>query len=166
MLASRLVKYERARKNGMVNMVIEVQLPFTSSPPLSTPYLRLLGHCDVGPLADHPDLAPLAPPEHRSTTLEVHSLYVHPTVQRTGCAQRLFVQAVSEGVRLFPHCTRRMVVITFLANKKGRGFYEKMGGQLHGFFSGYNAFGCVYDVACYEWLEVEAFVRKWEKIYL
>jgi len=95
----------------------------------------------------------------------VYSMYVHPTMQRTGCAQRLFVHTVNEGLRRFPHCAARLVVVTFELNTPGRRFYEKMGGTLRGVYGGYPVHGGLWNVAFYEWEDVSVWVARWEEKY-
>ena len=85
-----------------------------SSP--STP-LRLIGHCDIGLPRDYSYLnltphasSPTITLQEAPNTLEVYSLYVHPSMHRTGCAQRLFACAARAGLRGLAHAYHMMTV--------------------------------------------------------
>lgn len=55
--------------------------------------------------------------------------------------------------------------MTFANNYAAQKFYEKMGGSRKRIFGGYLVFDKQWDVACYEWLDVPAWVAKWEEMY-
>jgi len=181
--------------------------PPTSSPSPSVPtFLPLLGHCDVGPIADHTHLSlvelnpiytpppSVSPSPHQSpsphphspdlvinpktptasldsashpllpstTTLEVLSMYVHPSAQGTGVAQKLFASSVRHALKLFPGCREKLIVITVQVNHPAQRFYHKLGGRMTGIYSNYPVHNKMFNVVCFEWIDVEKWVRKWE----
>jgi ribosomal protein S18 acetylase RimI-like enzyme len=177
MLKGRLEIYEKVSAGKAICLVAELPPPSSSfssttttirlSLSDSTP-LRLVGHCDIGPIVEYPFLSPLPshlPLTHSTPSLEIYSLYVHPTLQRTGCAQRLFLTAAREGMRKFAHYAQRMVVVTFEVNYPARRFYEKLGGKIYTILEGYPTDGKLWNAIVYEWLNVEEWVQKWEQLY-
>ena len=69
------------------------------------------------------------------------------------------------GLRAFPRCAPRMIVMTLEANERGRTFYKKMGGNFRGIYGGYPVGGDMYDVAVFEWLDVPIWIDTWEEKY-
>eukprot|EP00026_Physarum_polycephalum_P016504 Phypoly_transcript_17423.p1 GENE.Phypoly_transcript_17423~~Phypoly_transcript_17423.p1 ORF type:complete len:226 (+),score=29.61 Phypoly_transcript_17423:42-719(+) len=166
--------YEKVAQGKAVSLVAE----WTSStlpPPKSllnpSNALRLVGHCDMVipgdpfpfKLSIHPSSPTTTLEEDLSNTLEIYSLYVHPSMHGTGCAQRLFACGVRAGLRRFTHA-QRMIVMAFETNKPARRFYEKMGGRLYKVLSGFPEDGKFWDVLLYEWLDLPTWVQKWEQM--
>lgn len=164
--------------------------PISISP---SPFNRILGFCDVTPLRDYSHLyplhssPPLVPPGEATATLELLTLYIHPTAQGKGLASRMATCAVRAALTQYAHTartthsahtahtahtvhtahtTQRMLVITLEQNTKARAFYaKKMHGNLRGIYGGYVVGGELYNVAVFEWLDVPMWIKKWEDMY-
>jgi GNAT superfamily N-acetyltransferase len=131
----------------------------------------LVGHCDIGlpddyspfNLTFHPS-SPTTTVEDNANTLEIYSLYIHPSMHHTGCSQRLFTSAAREGLRKFAR-VQRMIVMTFEVNQPATKFYEKMGGRLYKILSGFPEDGKFWNIIFFEWLDLPTWVHKWEQMY-
>lgn len=124
---------------------------------------RIVGFCDAGPVRTYPTISFFATmtEEERNSTLELWTLYLHPSMHRTGISSALFACAVTDAVHKWPECGERMLVITLETNTGGRKFYERMGGKLVGILPGYELWEASYAVACFEWHGVSSWLLKW-----
>lgn len=123
LLKSRQEIIEATAKGTGISMIAEWSSPTLPAPKsISDPSkpLRLLGHCDIGLPDDyspflltvHPSSPTLTIQDNTANTLEIYSLYVHPAMQHTGCAQRLFACAARAGLRKFTHSQRMIGMYT------------------------------------------------------
>lgn len=171
-------KFQQQTKGQSLTLVVQVTSPSLPFSPISPPSLKsqplsLVGHIDIAPMSNFSFLSPIPPTppilsssSSQSTTLEIHSFYMHPLTHRTGYAQKLFAQGVKEAIHKFPECSSRMIVVTLEKNLRGRAFYTKMQGTFVGTYSGYPFGGNAHNIVCFEWLDVPTWAQKWAQLYL